>query len=80
MVMEQLEFSCTAGINVKWHNHFGKKIGQFPIKHTLTILLINSISRYLYKKNEKYIKHVHICLQKFYSEWPKLETQVSINT
>lgn len=32
MVMEQLEFSCTAGINVKWHNHFGKKFGQFPIK------------------------------------------------
>lgn len=27
--VEQLELPCTAGGNIKWQNHFGKKLGTF---------------------------------------------------
>ena len=53
----QLEPSYTAGRNVKWYSHFGKRFGIFLKSYKFTLQPSNSTSRYVRKRNENRCLH-----------------------
>lgn len=54
--VEQLEFSCTAGGNPKWYNHFGKTLGKLSknLPYILAVLFLcvypEEMKAYIYKR------------------------------
>lgn len=59
--VEQLEFSCTAGGNVKWYNHFGEYLSVFlEVKHTPTLQHRLLLYKYLPKRNKNLHSHTDV--------------------